>query len=202
MTPMSVFTIHRCACCSDQILDSTFGHRGIVEVINAGLTRVKESDGHVDISTWLSRWSSESTSILSPDEHRGLAELTEGCDALQSFLDTASYGVVVLDLEQSLKKHNRNPTTILSFPDEKLVEIFEWKNTYDGEDNNRSIHMSHVNKRFRRVALQSPRLWFVVHNGQNADERNTFLSRSRAAQLVVSLNEGQGRTRIWSLSHA
>ncbi|TDL14046.1 hypothetical protein BD410DRAFT_833182 [Rickenella mellea] len=161
-----------------------------LEVINAGLTRVKESDGHVEINTWLSHWSSESTSIVSSDKRHGLAELEDVCVALQSLLDTASCGVVVLELEQSLKKHSRNPTTILSLPDEKLVEIFEWNNTYDGEGNNCSIDISHVNKRFRRVALQCPRLWSVMHNGQNADELHTFLARSGVTELVVSLNEG------------
>ncbi|TDL14047.1 hypothetical protein BD410DRAFT_810043 [Rickenella mellea] len=102
-----------------------------LDVICEGLARVKESGGHVDISTWLPHSSSKSTTILPPSEHHNLAELKDVCAALQSLSVTASHGVSLL--EQNLKKKSRNPTTVLSLPDETSAEIFEWNNTYDGE---------------------------------------------------------------------
>lgn len=77
-----------------------------------------------------------------------------------------------------------------SLPDTVLMFIFELgRNTEDKYEGwLESVRLSHVNKRFRRVALSTPRLWSTFTITQPAAAREVLLQRSRAVDLMVFIN--------------
>ncbi|TDL21020.1 hypothetical protein BD410DRAFT_790093 [Rickenella mellea] len=151
-----------------------------LDIIMAGLLKVEVGGGSVDRDTWSRQFDS-----LSPPRRLDICEVKDVCVALDSLLQVARIGVSILEGNGGADQRH----TIHSLPDETLANIFEFNHDDVGKSNEYSIDISHTCRRFRMVALHCPRLWSVVHNGQNADELDPFLSRSGRTKLTVAVNE-------------
>lgn len=79
-------------------------------------------------------------------------------------------------------------------PDDVLMRILEsgYKATHDGRLV--PIKLSHVCKRFRRVALATPLLWSTFTNAQREDEQEEMLRRAGAVDLTFLFNNNHART--------
>ncbi|TDL30105.1 hypothetical protein BD410DRAFT_893266 [Rickenella mellea] len=71
-------------------------------------------------------------------------------------------------------------------PDEILAMIFEAGYTSDLEGNQFAVSISHVNKRFRNISLELPRLWSTISNYQGISELDEYLARSKQAAFLSS----------------
>lgn len=74
---------------------------------------------------------------------------------------------------------------IAELPDELLALVFELAYDNDTDGSHLAIQLSHVCRRFRAVALHTPRLWSTLAASQRPDEYQTFISRSRTADLTI-----------------
>ncbi|TDL17452.1 hypothetical protein BD410DRAFT_548776 [Rickenella mellea] len=80
---------------------------------------------------------------------------------------------------------------IQSLPDDILRNTFEiGYETYDNEywDHTFPVALSHVNRRFRSIALSTPRIWTNLSNRIPSTQLETFISRSKAAELSIILD--------------
>lgn len=77
---------------------------------------------------------------------------------------------------------------IAELPDELLALIFELAYDNDTEGSRLAIQLSHVCRRFRAIALHTPRLWSTLTTTQRIDEYQTFISRLRTALLTIIID--------------
>ncbi|TDL19607.1 hypothetical protein BD410DRAFT_841962 [Rickenella mellea] len=84
-------------------------------------------------------------------------------------------------------------TGIKTLPPEILSPIFLLSCTsigWDGEENQQAIHLSHVCRQFRQVALQTAALWTHLDNNQPLPETEEFLRRSGSSPLNITCRTG------------
>lgn len=75
---------------------------------------------------------------------------------------------------------------ISRLPNELLAFIFEAARSY-------ALYLSHVNRRWRCVALQSPSLWRNIHlPNQSFDEIVEYLNRSHPLSLIITIDVDDG----------
>ncbi|TDL19633.1 hypothetical protein BD410DRAFT_841981 [Rickenella mellea] len=78
---------------------------------------------------------------------------------------------------------------IKTLPSEVLSQIFIF--SYVGSrDNQQAIHLSHVCRQFRSIALQTPALWTHLHNERPLPETEEFLRRSGSSPLTTTCSTG------------
>ncbi len=85
-----------------------------------------------------------------------------------------------------------NPIRIEELPDEILASIFEAGHSpsiASGYPAQYPIAISHVCRRFRNVALGTPKLWTTLSSTYCEDQLRSFLLRSKAAELCLYLND-------------
>ncbi|TDL30165.1 hypothetical protein BD410DRAFT_54797 [Rickenella mellea] len=86
-----------------------------------------------------------------------------------------------------------NPLTLRhrfsTLPDDILQRVFEVGSTPDKHGCRFSLQVSHVSRRFRDVALRTPRMWNVVHDGQTIAQITTSLSRSKSVDIGVFVGD-------------
>ncbi|TDL17485.1 hypothetical protein BD410DRAFT_901458 [Rickenella mellea] len=80
---------------------------------------------------------------------------------------------------------------IHSIPDDILAHIFEvGYHSCDDQGSRDSHHfsvaVSHVSRRFRMVALRTPRIWTRLSNWMKTSQLETFSYRSKAADLIIT----------------
>ncbi|TDL21699.1 hypothetical protein BD410DRAFT_789440 [Rickenella mellea] len=164
------------------------------DLLHSCLTRVKDNDNKIDLDAswkpWLPDLKDEENSF-SFTEGRWLRELTALEDALGVLLDGVTKGRRILD-QKRLKASVKRKFDPNSIPNEVLSGIFEAAYDCDIWDNETSRQVSHVSRRFRAVALDTPFIWSVVHNAQSSEELGVFLDRSKRTKLTVCLNEHFG----------
>lgn len=75
-------------------------------------------------------------------------------------------------------------TPIYRLPDDILVEVWDYLSVDD------RIHLTSISKRWRRVALHTPKLWKYIHISPHVDSRRiaSLLSRTRDAPLHIALD--------------
>ncbi|TDL30171.1 hypothetical protein BD410DRAFT_54847 [Rickenella mellea] len=75
-----------------------------------------------------------------------------------------------------------------SLPDEVIREIFEYGTASAGEfyaEKEFPFHASHVNRRFRSIALETPRIWTRLSNLLPLPQLETYIQRSKNADLSI-----------------
>ncbi|TDL21711.1 hypothetical protein BD410DRAFT_789456 [Rickenella mellea] len=165
-----------------------------IDLLQAALERVKANNGEVATN---SRWGPWVPDLKPEDpgfsfaEGRWLRELKELDEAMRVFHNGVREGIHLLD-QKRVKASVTRKSSKDSIPNEVLSRIFETAYDCDIWDNEFSRRVSHVSRRFRMVALDTPFIWSVLHNAQSAEELETFLTRSRNAKLTVCLNEHFG----------
>ena len=93
--------------------------------------------------------------------------------------------VAVLDkIKCDLAGDANEYTPIYRLPDDVLVEVWDWLSVDD------RIGLTTISKRWRRVALQTSRLWKYIHISPHVNSRRIMglLSRARSAPLHIVLD--------------
>lgn len=152
----------------------------------------------------MSRWDSE----LLSDEAFRINTVTSLVNAAGALLDLANSAQSLIH-SYNQSEHSvvvKGPIWDLSvLSDDILATIFEYTaaGDLDGEDVDASavgLVLSHVNRRFRTLALGIPTLWTYLSNLQHRDEMRTCLERSKdeglTIDLVVSHNDRDGHMLI------
>ncbi|KLO12553.1 hypothetical protein SCHPADRAFT_411069 [Schizopora paradoxa] len=75
---------------------------------------------------------------------------------------------------------------IASLPDELIGLVFKYACVEIGTK--QAVWLSHVSRGFRRIAISEVDLWTTLHSRARPDEIETYLSRSRQADLYVVVN--------------
>lgn len=117
-----------------------------------------------------------------------LRQLKKLEDTLTTFL-----GDLHSHIEETTERHRSQILEhgISSLPDTVLMLIFELgrETGYKYQGWMEPVRLSHVNKRFRRIALATPRLWSTLSNSQSAAVRQVLLQRSKAVDLTFYIND-------------
>ncbi|TDL21203.1 hypothetical protein BD410DRAFT_789956 [Rickenella mellea] len=86
---------------------------------------------------------------------------------------------------------------IKRLPDDVLSIVIEMAHhSGEFESSQFPVGVSHVSRRFRRVALATPSLWTTIHEGYGESQIREFISRSGRLDLDVKLHCGYGSTSI------
>ncbi|TDL21664.1 hypothetical protein BD410DRAFT_286640 [Rickenella mellea] len=130
---------------------------------------------------------------LSPDTEEsmqlGLRYLKTSRDALRVMLDTVEAGINARQESCATVALQRG---IHSIPDEVLAHIFEvgheiCDDQETGDSDDFSVAVSQVNQRFRRTALMTPRIWRNLGNWMSTSQLQTYIDRSKAAELILTV---------------
>ncbi|TDL30170.1 hypothetical protein BD410DRAFT_780711 [Rickenella mellea] len=96
-----------------------------------------------------------------------------------------------------------NPQLSLeSLPDELVRMVFQLGSDSYGtscSDQNFPIHISHVNRRFRCIALQTPCIWSRLDNFLPRHQLETYIHRSASAKLSIFVNLFESQYRSPSI---
>ncbi|TDL21710.1 hypothetical protein BD410DRAFT_898782 [Rickenella mellea] len=165
-----------------------------IDQLQTVLARLKVNNGGVDDDNYWATWVPD----LKPDEPgfsftegRWLRELKALDEAMGVLHEGVGEALRILD-QKRVKASVATKSSKSSIPNEVLSRIFETGYDCAIWDNEFSRLVSHVSRRFRMVALDTPFIWSVVHNAQGAEEIDTFLTRSRNAKLTICINEHFG----------
>ncbi|TDL13813.1 hypothetical protein BD410DRAFT_361047 [Rickenella mellea] len=140
-------------------------------------------------------------------QYESLLQLTSSRNALRALLDMSDRKI------ESLRKYTSYflGKGMKSLPDEVLSHVFEisygencyntggyrWDRVWQLRDSRCfSVAVSSVSRRFRRVALDSPRIWCHLDNIMNPDLLALFISRSRGALLHLHVAGGNRKTSM------
>ncbi|TDL21217.1 hypothetical protein BD410DRAFT_804406 [Rickenella mellea] len=82
---------------------------------------------------------------------------------------------------------------IKRLPDEILAIIFEMTRHVNGSQPYPfAVCLSHVSRRFRRIALATPSLWTTIHDTYDDSQIQVFISRSGRLDLDIKIRSGWG----------
>jgi hypothetical protein len=119
------------------------------------------------------------------------ARFQADCTTLRRLKESRAVLKNILDqwddaIEHWQKSCNRQSLrlSIKSLPDDILAIIFEHAHDFLN-DRNAPLAISHVNRRFRHVALSTPRLWSHLHDSATAAELQEYLFRSKSVDLSI-----------------
>ncbi|TDL19626.1 hypothetical protein BD410DRAFT_792007 [Rickenella mellea] len=163
------------------------------------LWRVKDNDGHLDYKgIWFDPSREES-----PDRRIGRTKILnahkETLRRLRKSLEKCLYA-------EEKARHSSSPlkagTDVNSLPFEVISRIFLLSSSVDRDattllhiNNSHPKSLSHVSRRFRDIALQTPCLWNTVAAGQPLKETQTYLERSQSSPLIV-ISDDQSRSSL------
>lgn len=122
-----------------------------------------------------------------------IAETIRGCKSV-----VEDYVRVMADL----KSQSNACLEVSRLPDELFEEVF-WQTVFQPGGSKNVVRTSHVCRRWRAVALRSPRLWSHITWTEGPpptlDGLHAFLRRSHPSPLTVALRENRG---FWNLNDA
>ncbi|TDL13812.1 hypothetical protein BD410DRAFT_361036, partial [Rickenella mellea] len=165
-----------------------------VDHLMAVFSRIKDANGTVKADLLhepsevqvLGGLGDASISVL----YQFMLRLKSSQDALRTVLELID-GTIESLQERTLPLQKR----VTSLPDELLRRILEvgYEDYDDGDCCKFALRVSGVSRHFRRVALDSPRIWRRLDNKMSADILTLLISRSKNAGLHINFTSGHYR---------
>ncbi|TDL21204.1 hypothetical protein BD410DRAFT_308135 [Rickenella mellea] len=94
---------------------------------------------------------------------------------------------------RKLSRHLVLEDGINRLPNEILAIVFEMTRHFSGNSQNQfPVCVSHVSRRFRRVALATPSLWTTIHDSYRENQIREFISRSGQLDLEIKMHSDSG----------
>ncbi|TDL30188.1 hypothetical protein BD410DRAFT_824070 [Rickenella mellea] len=167
-----------------------------IQNIRGILSRVESNGGTVEKSLSFDAQASRrmssrgGTNALHNLSKGKLRQLKKSRDCLRLILEATNSDIYSLERDTWSSSLQFG---IQSLPDDVLRGIFEAGIRRSGPTRNEDeelypVHLSHVNRRFRSIALAAPRIWARLSNSLTMTQLEVYIERSKATGLNVFLD--------------